>query len=172
MNSHETYWYDSLAARAVIFSYTGVWSEHLFTQLQTTLADILQPHLSTHQWRRVRLTTLELGQNLLWYAPQQHHAPYAALNVSWEAPHVIVRCANTIHAHDYSRLQAQLQPLSAYNNSQLRAAYRTQLQALPDPHSRGAGLGWLTVARLVSQPLETQFYPHDDDYLLCLTATI
>lgn len=172
MNSHEAYWYETLGNHALLFSYSGTWSPALFSQLQTTLSELLRPQLSPTQWRRVRLATTELGQNLLWYAPRCHTVPYAALSVHWETPHVVVRCANTIPAPDYPRLHTQLQNVHNATPAQLRAAYRAQLHAPPSIHSQGAGLGWLTIARLVSRPLEARFYPQDDHYLLCLTATI
>jgi hypothetical protein len=56
-----------------------------------------------------------------------------------------------------------------------KTAYKVSLRAETPAQSRGAGLGFLTMARDASEPLEFAFYPNVDNpetTMFCLKTTI
>ena len=48
------------------------------------------------------------------------------------------------------------------NKEELRALYKEQLRAEPEEGSKGAGLGFMEIARRASKPIEFDFTDVDD----------
>ena len=50
-------------------------------------------------------------------------------------------------------------------HDELRAAWKAQLKAGPDEFSKGAGIGFIEIARRASEPLDFDFSEVDDDHV-------
>ena len=50
------------------------------------------------------------------------------------------------------------------NKEELRALHKEQLRAEPEEGSKGAGLGFMEIARRASKPIEFDFADVDGDY--------
>jgi hypothetical protein len=59
------------------------------------------------------------------------------------------------------------------SKDELKALYKEQLRAEPEQGSKGAGLGFMEIARRASKPLEFDFTNIDSDHaFFALKATI
>ena len=59
------------------------------------------------------------------------------------------------------------------NRDELKAAYKEQLRNGPDSHSKGAGIGFIEIARRASKPIEFDFMDVDGEFaFFALKATI
>ena len=59
------------------------------------------------------------------------------------------------------------------NKDELKALYKEKLRADPEEGSKGAGLGFMEIARRATQPIEFDFVEVDADYtFFALKATI
>jgi hypothetical protein len=61
-------------------------------------------------------------------------------------------------------MQGRLSAISAMDKEQLKVAYKEQLKAGPDEHSKGAGIGFIEIARRASRPIEFDFMDAEDGY--------
>jgi hypothetical protein len=59
------------------------------------------------------------------------------------------------------------------SKDELKALYKEQLRAAPEEGSKGAGLGFMEIARRASKPIEFDFTEIDANYVFfALKATI
>jgi hypothetical protein len=71
-------------------------------------------------------------------------------------------------------LREKLEPLKTMTLEEIKRAYQTTLRADLPEGSKGSGLGFLTVARDASEPIEFEFAKCDnhDDMMFYLKATV
>jgi len=72
-----------------------------------------------------------------------------------------VACGNKVRAEDVDRLTSQLEALRTMGRQDLKAYYRERRRSLPDADSKGAGLGFIEMARQSSRPMDFDFVPLD-----------
>jgi hypothetical protein len=71
------------------------------------------------------------------------------------------------------RLNARLSRIRDMSKDELKALYKEQLRAEPEIGSKGAGLGFMEIARRASKPLEFDFTTLDNNRaFFALKATI
>jgi hypothetical protein len=71
------------------------------------------------------------------------------------------------------RLHARLTRIREMSKDELKALYKEQLRADPEEGSKGAGLGFMEIARRASKPLEFDFTEIDANFVFfALKATI
>lgn len=150
----------------VIFYYTGIFSQNIVAAIGDTLKQRLDSvHASGTARRKVFSTFIEMAQNILHYAPEAAEgdgllcpAGYGALAVGRNGnEHFFVVCWNPVRMEDVSRLHEKLEPLRQMSIDEIKAAYREQLrndEHADDSLSKGAGLGFLTMARDATEPIE------------------
>ncbi len=76
-----------------------------------------------------------------------------------EDSHYYLLSANPVAAESVDALRAKLEPLRSMTLEDIKKAYRETLRTEQPEGSKGAGLGFLTVARDASAPLEFEFEP-------------
>lgn len=149
----------------VIFYYTGSFSQNVVAAIGDSLKQRLDSvNASSAERRKVFSTFIEMAQNILHYAPEitaHEGAPPArvgALAVGRnDDEKFFVVCGNPVRMEDVSRLHEKLEPLRQMSVDQIKAAYREQLRNdghADDLVSKGAGLGFLTMARDAAEPIE------------------
>ena len=77
-----------------------------------------------------------------------------------------IACSNAVRSEHVPRLAAKLDAVRAMSHPEIKAAYKAQLHntdhGTSDDISRGAGLGWLTIARDASAPLQYHIATGED----------
>lgn len=84
-------------------------------------------------------------------------------------------CVNPIATAAVDDLREKLEPLRNMSIEEIKQAYKMSLRADTPADSKGAGLGFLTMARDASAPLEFAFHPREDETgttLFCLKTII
>lgn len=147
------------ADNGVLFYYTGEFSQNVVAAIGDTLRQRLEAVAATQSARRkVFSTFIEMAQNILHYAAADaDESRQGALAVGREGERFFVVCGNPIRLDHVSRLQEKLEPLRRMTVDEIKAAYREQLrneEHARDAVSRGAGLGFLTVAREAAAPID------------------
>ena len=85
----------------------------------------------------------------------------------WSAP------ATSSSAPTSSGSRARLSKIRDMSKDELKVLYKEQLRAEPEDGSKGAGLGFMEIARRASKPIEFDFPDFDSDYaFFALKATI
>ncbi|THF66904.1 hypothetical protein E6C76_00465 [Pseudothauera nasutitermitis] len=144
----------------VLFYYTGEFSANVIGAMSDTVRERLEA-LGTpgRLGRKVFSTFMEMAQNILHYADETacEGGRIGALAVGQEHGKFYVLCGNPVRTDHVERLRARLDPLRRMTLDEIKAAYRDQLRSdtnAGDPISKGAGLGFLTVAREASEPID------------------
>lgn len=73
-----------------------------------------------------------------------------------------VACGNRIRSEDGPRLRDRIQQLQTMAPEELKAFYKEQRRNGSDPSSRGAGLGFIEMARKASRPFDFDIVPVND----------
>jgi hypothetical protein len=82
---------------------------------------------------------------------------HGAVFITQTDGHYFLHCANPVDAEMADKLRAKLEHLRSLTNDEIKAAYKEMLRAETPADSKGAGLGFLTVARDASAPLDFEF---------------
>jgi hypothetical protein len=98
---------------------------------------------------------------------------YGILTIGKEGNDYMVCAGNLVERADVERLRAKLSRIKDMNKDELKALYKEQLRAEPEAGSKGAGLGFMEIARRASKPIEFDFTDVDAKHaFFALKATI
>ncbi|KFE48903.1 SiaB family protein kinase [Pseudomonas syringae] len=174
-----------LASRQnVIFYHKGYFSHHVVSAMAEVVKLQLEiSGVSGPTRRKLFSSFVELSQNIIHYSSDSLGATHSensvlrqgAVCISAEGERHLMLCANPIATTEVERLREKLEPLRSMSLEEIKAAYKVTLRSETPADSKGAGLGFLTMARDASAPLEFGFHPREDDpdtTLFCLKAII
>ncbi|GAB2894894.1 SiaB family protein kinase [Paraburkholderia jirisanensis] len=176
--------FDLAQRRNVLFYHKGYFSHNIVAamgevvRLQLEVAGISGPTR-----RKLFSAFVELSQNIVHYSADALQPDgqgggairEGAVCISREDERHLMLCVNPIATADVEHLRNKLEPLRNMSLEEIKQAYKVSLRAETPEESKGAGLGFLTMARDASAPLEFAFYPRTDDpetTLFCLKAII
>lgn len=149
--------------QGLLFYYDGYLSQPIITAMGEALRGRLEAEeASSKAARKVFSTFIEMMQNIVHYADPDGQSVVPRGNVAVgrlnEAYYIV--SGNAIASEHVPRLRAKLEEIRTMSLDEIKAEYRRKLRGdEQDENSKGAGLGFLTVARETSQPIEFLFEP-------------
>lgn len=159
--------FDLACQHQVIFYYVGYFSQHIVAamadavKLQLEVAGVPAPTR-----RKLFSSFVEMAQNIIHYSADTL-TPASQDNGELRHGSVCIRreseggflllCANPIEPMVADALRAKLDTLRNMTMEEIKLAYRQTLRDETPEGSKGAGMGFLTVARDARQPLEFDF---------------
>lgn len=152
-------------ARQVLLHFSGELNDNLVATLSDTVRERLDDSAPDRRVaRRVFSAFVEMAQNIVHYADRDEDAaPRATLTVVRDDAHFAVVCCNRVSGAQIGRVRSRVEAVRAMTLDEIKAAYRAQLRneehETEDTASRGAGLGFLTLAREASQPIDYSIVP-------------
>ncbi|MGC8696920.1 MAG: SiaB family protein kinase [Halothiobacillus sp.] len=166
----------------LIFFYAGYFSQNIINAIGDTVRLRLEQTETTGSARRKIFSTfIEMAQNIVHYSSDSLTPPDQA-TLEMRAGSVMVShvdgtfhiiCANPVDPSFALQLEPLLEPLRVMSIEQIKEAYRKTLRAETCEHSKGAGLGFLTIAKDSSAPIEYGFEPAANGMqMFTLKATI
>lgn len=149
----------------IVFYYSGIVSQNVIKTMSDSLKQNLQQQDEKGaRARKVFSTFIEMIQNAMHYSPSVPGATDStdtkegAILVSKKEDKYFVICANFIQKQNETRIRNKLDPILEMSADEIRQAYRAQLKndqhSEEDTTSKGAGLGFLTLARDSVEPIE------------------
>ena len=151
----------------VIFYYVGYFSQHIVAamadavKLQLEVAGVAAPTR-----RKLFSSFVEMAQNIIHYSGDSL-TPSSLNNGELRHGSVCIRreedgsflllCANPIESLMAEALRVKLNALRSMTLEEIKQAYRQTLREETPEGSKGAGMGFLTVARDAREPLEFDF---------------
>jgi Family of unknown function (DUF6272) len=178
----------TLHSQGVIFAYSGYVTEPVLSGVGEALKQKLAiDDTDTKTLRSVFAVFVEQMQNIIRYSAEKaptplppasdpkalHEMRYGILTIGKEGNDYVVCAGNLVERADVPRLHARLSRIKEMNRDELKALYKEKLRADPEEGSKGAGLGFMEIARRASKPLEFDFTDMDDGYtFFALKATI
>jgi hypothetical protein len=151
----------------VIFYYVGYFSQHIVA----AMADVVKLQLEVagvpaSTRRKLFSSFVEMAQNIIHYSADSL-TPSAVDNGELRHGSVCIRremdgsflllCANPIKPSMAEDLRQKLNALRSMTLEEIKQAYRQTLREVTPEGSKGAGMGFLTVARDAREPLEFDF---------------
>lgn len=118
---------------------------------------------------------VELNQNIIHYSVEtittvledksEVSNGCGIIAIGYEEAHYFILSGNMIKREDASRLRESIQKLNEMDDGALKQLYKEQRKRDPDQKSKGAGLGFIEIARKTSAPMEFDFSDIDDDHV-------
>lgn len=170
--------------RNVIFYHKGYFSHSIIAAMAEVVKLQLEVSgVSGPTRRKLFSSFVELSQNIIHYSsdalvpggPTTSALREGAVCITADGDRHLMLCVNPMSTADVGTLRDKLEPLRSMSLEQIKQAYKVSLRAETPEDSKGAGLGFLTMARDASAPLEFAFHPRADDpdtTLFCLKAII
>jgi hypothetical protein len=168
----------------VIFYYVGYFSQNVVAAMADAVRLQLEMSgVSGATRRKLFSSFVEMAQNIIHYSADSltpsnqdnHELRHGSVCISEKEGQYLLQCANPIDAEVAEGLRERLQSLRSMTLDEIKRAYKDSLRAESPEGSKGAGLGFLTVARDSSEPLEFDFQPlegHSGKVVFNLKATI
>lgn len=162
---------DEKLRAGVLFYYTGYMSQSVIGAMGETLRHRMEAQgTKGATTRKVFSTFVEMAQNILNYSAdavrsddKQYSQGGVAIDQMEDRFYII--CGNHIDRAYQDRVRAKLESIRAMSPEEIKHAYKQQLRndehSEEDELSKGAGLGFLTVARDASEPIEFSFIEHE-----------
>ena len=168
-----------LQQSGIIFAYCGYVTEPVLTGVGDALKQKLAiDDMDTKTARSVFAVFVEQMQNIIRYSAEMGSPDadsgsetatvpelrFGVMTVSREGDRFIVRAGNLVDKADVEPLQRRLEHIRAADRDALKAMYKETLKGEPEEGSKGAGIGFIEIARRSSKPIEFDFTEVDDRF--------
>jgi hypothetical protein len=165
-----------LLQKGIMVAYSGYVTEPVLNGVGEALKQKLAiQDTDTKTVRSVFAIFVEQMQNMIRYSAEKipedarPEAPvelrFGVLTIGQQDGDYVVHAGNLVDRDDVERMRRRLSAISAMDRDQLKVAYKEQLKAEPDEHSKGAGIGFIEIARRASKPIEFDFMDVDEEYV-------
>ena len=190
MTDHEIGWtimqkeiqnfYHQLQEKGIIFSFSGPISQSLLEGIGQTLKQKMSlEETSTNVVHKVFSIFVELMQNIINYSAQRITAQeadeelsYGVLIVGKENDHFYIISGNYIQENQKDPLQEKLAKIKSMDRDELKQFYKQQRRLQSDDASKGAGLGFIEMARKATYPIEYEIDSIENGYRFFVVKTI
>jgi len=164
--------YHQLQNQGIIFSFSGPISQSLLEGIGQTLKQKMSlEETSTNVIRKVFSIFVELMQNIINYSAQRvtsqeadHEISYGVLIVGKEEDQFYIISGNYIQEDQEAALQEKLAKIKSMDKEELKQYYKQQRRLQADEASKGAGLGFIEMARKATQPIEYDIARMENGY--------
>lgn len=157
-----------LKQQGIIFAYSGYMTERVLSGVGEAIKQkLVIDDADTKTLRSVFAVFVEQMQNIIRYSAEMTTEPeirYGIVTIGQEDGDYVIHAGNLVARKDVERIRARLNKICNMNREELRALHKEQLRAMPEEGSKGAGLGFMEIARRASKPIEFDFTDVDDDY--------
>ncbi len=159
--------FDYAHQRDIIFYYVGYFSQSIISVMAETIRlNLEKTGVAAATRRKLFSTFVEMAQNIVHYSADSLTAPdqsdevrLGSVCIGRRGDKYFLLCANPVHAEETDKLRSRLEPLRSMTLEEIKQAYKQSLRAESPADSKGAQLGFLTVARDASEPIEFEFNP-------------
>jgi len=154
----------------VFLSFSGLMSQDLMVEMGEIVKTKMKLEgASISTILKVFSILVELNQNIIHYSAERltsatrptENGGCGLIAIGQEMGHYFLLSGNLIEVEKVERLEQRLTWLNQLNSDDLKRYYKESRKKTPDQDSKGAGLGFIEVARKTSRPLEFDFQPID-----------
>ena len=159
--------YEQLKAEGIIFSFSGPVSQSLLEGIGQTLRQKMSLEAtSTNVTQKIFSIFVELMQNVINYSAErgstmedEQDLSFGILLIGKSEEHFFIQCGNYITADQKEPLRHQLTTIQSMDKDELKRYYKEQRRKEPAEGSKGAGLGFIEMARKASKPIDFDIVP-------------
>jgi hypothetical protein len=170
-----------LNKRGIFFCFSGPISQDLLVEIGDTLKNKMKlEDTSSSTILKVFSMFVEQTQNIIHYSAEKiSNKPEETTELSsgiivvgYENDHYFVLCGNMIDNESVKTLHEQLTTLQNMNKDELKRYYKEQRRKGTPETSKGAGLGFIELARKAVKPIEFNFQEVDDKFSFFSLKTV
>ena len=161
---------EMFSEKGIIFCYSGYFTEDTLLGIGDAIKkDLLLDETDAKTSRVIFSIFVEQVQNIIRYSEEtasrdnDKEVRYGILVVGREDSRFFVGCGNKIKAGDVPRLEKVLTNIQKMDNKELKKAWKQGLRDGPPEGSKGAGIGFIDIARKAKGGFEFEFKPRDDE---------
>ena len=174
MHATEAYEFRNyLRQRGIIFSYSGYMTEPVLTGIGDALKRKLELDGTDLKTARTIFSVfVEQVQNVIRYSAEiqennlsdkESDLRYGVLTVGYEDGKHIVSCGNMVEQHHVDRLRESLWKIKTSDNEELKKLFKETLRGETPEGSKGAGVGFIDIARRATRGFEFDFCAVSED---------
>ncbi|PCI39421.1 MAG: hypothetical protein COB46_08890 [Rhodospirillaceae bacterium] len=174
---------DELNEKGIIFCYSGYITEAILSGIGSALKTKLAlEHEERARTRSLFAVFVEQVQNVIRYSAERipegdgdesDELRYGVLIVGKSDDKYFVSCANLIAQDDVARLNKNLDKIQSLDAEGLKVLFKQTLKGETPEGSKGAGVGFVDIARRASHGFEFDFTKVDDTHsYFCLKAYV
>ena len=122
---------------------------------------------------------VEQTQNIIHYSaektpPDESKAELSSgiIGVGYDTGHYYVLCGNMVKKEAVARLSEQLTKLQSMSKDELKRYYKEERRKESRPESKGAGLGFIELARKSVKPIEFDVKQIDNEFYFFSLKTV
>ena len=162
---------EEVTNNGIFLTFSGV----LIHSFMVKLSDMLKTKMALFNVdknveMKIFSTVIEQTQNIIFYSAERVPVPsmgnemmgVGTITVGMEGDHYFVICGNMIHNENVEKLRSKLTSIQGMTPDELKQYYKEQRRMAPDSDSKGAGLGFIEMARKASRTIEFGFRKLDD----------
>jgi hypothetical protein len=156
----------------LVFWYNGPVSQVLVVEIGDIIKKSIEDESDRKVINRIFAILVEQMQNIIKYSVQkktcgkgeeQQTLSTGIIAVGAEDDHYSVVSGNIVNNSDMEHIRNRLDIIISMDKDAQKEYYKTMRRQEPDERSRGAGLGFIEMARKSSKPLEYRFTRIDND---------
>ncbi len=159
----------------IIFSFTGLISQKMLVGIvETVKKELLELGAKNSVVNAIFSIAIEQMQNIMSYSSDKKiidSSIYAsqgicAIGLDKHNNKYFVASSNKINKNDKTKIKEKIDKVNSLNYNELRKYLRDLLKSGRDSHSRGAGVGFVEMAKRSSENIEYNFtHFEDNEYL-------
>ncbi len=165
---------DALAAQGVIFCYSGYLTEDTLFGIGSALRKKLElENTDKRRAKDVFAIFIEQIQNVIRYSAEIVGGPpprvvdelrYGVIAMGVQDGEYFVSCGNKVLTSDVERLRGSLDHIASLDRDGLKALYKKTLRGETPEGSKGAGVGFIDIARKASRGFQFDFCDVDREH--------
>lgn len=164
---------DLLNDENILFSFSGSISQPVLTGMAETIEEELlaQEDIGTRSIHSVFVIFVEMTQNIMSYSSdriqnssQLYRSPgVVIIGYDDDKKKYFVGSGNNICKEDKDIISDRITKINKMDSEQVRKYYREVRRSGKNKHCRGAGLGFLEIAKNSSEPIHFNFSKQEND---------
>lgn len=159
-----------LQKTGIIFCYSGYMTEDILVGIGKAIKQKLSMDEEDKKTAKAVFSIfVEQVQNVIRYSAEKEtrgdetELRYGVLTVGREEDKVFVTCGNTIKSDDRARLEENLAKIQKMDKKELKKLWKDTLRGETPEGSKGAGVGFIDIARRARQGFDFDFSEIDTD---------
>ena len=159
-----------LTENGIVFCYSGYMTEDILHGIGSALKKKLDLEEVDRKVSKAAFAIfVEQVQNIIRYSaetvPQGHGASmrYGILSVGYAGKNIFVSCGNAVDNATAEKLKSVLEKIKSLDRDGLKALWKETLKGEPPEGSKGAGIGFIDIARQAKGGIEFDFVRLDAD---------
>lgn len=165
---------NNFADKRVFFIFSGPLTQDLMSEMGNIIKNEMQKdQASLSNICKVFSLLVEQTQNIVHYSEEiigeetktgSKVLHVGTIEAGYADGHYYVMGGNRIKNTHVDRIKEKIEAVTSMNKEELKQYYREQRKKNPDQESKGAGLGFIEIARKTTTPISYNFTPMDQTY--------